>query len=279
MKKRVASSYFLKILLIGIALFLVVRCSKYYHSTWNDLFSTIMYPLLLVQKPFVEHVKQYFFYFDTCKELENRLSECKKYNQELYNKLAEVHAIQSYYNDIKELVDFKKRYNSKNIIISQVLLKYFGEDGHFFLIDNGKNRNITPDMIVVYKNFLVGRVTEVYAYYSKVILITDKNCKVSIICSETGSKGISEGDNSLDHFKIAYVNHLERLSKDDLVISSGQGLIFPYGFLLGKIEDFSIKNLQYHVRVKPLLNFKEIDYCTILQKGAEFLPELEELKS
>ena len=68
-------------------------------------------------------------------------------------------------------------------------------------------------MIAVFKDCLVGRVVEVYPYYSKVILITDPTCKVAAICTSTNVKGIHEGMLSLTTTKLSFVNHLEEVKK------------------------------------------------------------------
>ncbi len=59
------------------------------------------------------------------------------------------------------------------------------------------------------------------------------------------------------------------MQKNDLVISSGQGMVFPRGFGLGRIRYFTADGVNYTTRLSPLLNLKKLDYCYLLQKGEE----------
>jgi rod shape-determining protein MreC len=128
-------------------------------------------------------------------------------------------------------------------------------------------------MVVVSGNKLVGKIVEVFPYYSKVLLVTDPLCKVAVKTAKTGVKGIHEGCLSLDKTTIKYMSHLETIEQNDLVLTSGEGLVFPQGFAVGILQEFFIKNLQYQVTVKPVINFQTLAYCTIVQKGSELVAQ------
>jgi rod shape-determining protein MreC len=134
-------------------------------------------------------------------------------------------------------------------------------------IDRGASKGVQPNMVALYKNCLIGRVSEVYPSYSKVLLITDKTCKIAALCGTTKSSGIHEGLNKKDYCTLNYVSHLCTLEEGELVISSGEGLVFPQGFGLGKIKSFTRKGLFYDVVIEPLVDLKNIEYVYIIQKG------------
>ncbi|MCF7899852.1 hypothetical protein K9L05_04390, partial [Candidatus Babeliales bacterium] len=90
-----------------------------------------------------------------------------------------------------------------------------------------------------------------YKYFSKILLITDKRSKVSVFANNTGAVGISIGKNKINSFNMGYVSHLSKIENQDLIISSGQGLIFPEGFCLGKIKKFKLDNLSYKIGIEP----------------------------
>ena len=69
------------------------------------------------------------------------------------------------------------------------------------------------------------------------------------------------------------MSHLETIEQNDLVLTSGEGLVFPQGFAVGILQEFFIKNLQYQVTVKPVINFQTLAYCTIVQKGSELVAQ------
>ena len=180
-----------------------------------------------------------------------------------------LHALLHYDHDIKELADFKKRYEESHGHIAQILMKHFSDQSHFFLIDIGTRQGIKPDMVAVYKNCLIGKVAEVYPFYSKVVLITDKTCKVAAYCAQTHASGIHEGSNQSEQTMLNHVSHLSVMKEGDLILSSGEGLIFPQGFALGNVMSCKPNGLLYTVHVEPLVDMHALAYCLIIQKGAE----------
>lgn len=68
------------------------------------------------------------------------------------------------------------------------------------------------------------------------VLITDKHSEVAAYTNITNANGIVKGINNPDECELIYVNHLLSVSDEDLVLSSGQGLVFPEGFCLGQVS-------------------------------------------
>lgn len=229
--------------------------------------SYIMYPVLIAQNKIVEPIKKWFEKKRTMQELEQYVVALQAERDELLADNIQLHATLDYLKDIKELIDFKKQYVEKNDYVVQILVKHFSEQSHFFLIDGGSYKGIKKNMVAVYKNCLIGRVTEVYPFYSKVVLITDKACKVASYCKQTKSNGIHHGTNNVSSTTINHVSHLSAVKKGDHVISSGEGLIFPRGFALGTIISYKAEDLFYTIEIEPLIDMRSISHCLIMQKG------------
>ena len=168
---------------------------------------------------------------------------------------------------LPNFLSIKNKYNPQNGQIVQVLSRNLSEREHSLIVDAGSRHGVTSDMVVTYQNCLVGRVAEVFPLYSKVILITDKTCKVAAYCAKTRAAGIHVGSHE-DHTELQRVNHLSPVEQGDLVLSSGEGLIFPAGFGLGHVETVSSDGLYQQVSVKPLIDGASLNYCMLLQKGS-----------
>ncbi|MDR3550594.1 MAG: rod shape-determining protein MreC [Candidatus Babeliales bacterium] len=266
-KKRSWSSTFLYAGLCIVALWGIHR---YGASTkaLEHISSYVMYPILVAQNKIVMPIKQYFERNRSRKEIEDLLSALQHERDDLVAQNVQLNAMLSYTKETKELVDFKKQFESVDARITQVLVKHFSDQSHYFLIDKGSNAGMAPDMVAIYKNCLLGKVIEVYPQYSKVLLVTDSLCKVAAYCAHTQASGIHEGKNNEMLTGIRYISHLAQVEADDLVLSSGDGLIFPKGFALGKIKTCNPEGLFYDVTIEPLLDLRKIDYCFIIQKGA-----------
>lgn len=230
--------------------------------------SYIVYPILVAQNKIVMPLKHYFERNRSRQEIENQLCLLQHERDDLVAQNVQLNAMLSYTKETKELVDFKKQFESVEARITQVLVKHFSDQSHYFLIDKGANAGIATDMVAIYKNCLLGKVIEVYPQYSKVLLVTDSLCKVAAYCAHTQASGIHEGNNNEKVTGIRYISHLAQVEADDLVLSSGDGLVFPKGFALGKIKTCNPEGLFYDVTIEPLLDLRKIDYCFIIQKGA-----------
>ncbi len=247
--------------------FSVYRAFIFTPGLLDSLVSRIAYPFLVLEQTCIAPVKNAWLHWHSHKQLEQLLTEYKQKNEQLVAQSIEQQEIKNYDEETKELREFAQRYTQEKAITAQILLKHFDDNAHFYLVDAGSNKGITCDMVVVVKNCLIGRICDVYPYYSKVRLITDKLCKIPAYCSKTGVQGIHQGCNQLDFTELSFVNHLEKVEIDDMVISSGEGIIFPRGFGLGLITACRLDEFHYTITMKPLADLTALRYCLIIQKG------------
>lgn len=230
--------------------------------------SYVLYPILVLNNTIVQPIQQFFQQQRDINFLQKELQTTLAEKEMLLAELIQLKASTAYMQNIKEVVDFKKRYTCP-VVVASVLLKQFTPESHFFLVDAGSKKNITVDMVAVYKNCLIGRVTEVYPYYSKILLITDPHCPVSAQCYTTNAQGIHKGTGNLYETEMNFVSHLEPVQEHDLVISSGQGLVFPKGFGLGRLKSYKQDGFCYRITIEPLVDMARISTVALLQKGAE----------
>jgi rod shape-determining protein MreC len=178
-------------------------------------------------------------------------------------------ARQHVYENIKELIEFKQRYTYPTALTAKILIKNIAPNEHYYWVNRGSSDGIKVNMIALYQNHLIGRVAEVYGNYSKVILITDQHCKIAAYTSTTHAQGIVQGYNCINGCNLQYVSHLCTIQDNDLVISSGQGLVFPEGFCLGKVVLHSLKEkeLYYHIDIQPVINLEALHTCMLIDPG------------
>ncbi len=212
----------------------------------------------------------------TIAELECAINKLRDENQKLFEENIALQSLQSYVHDTQELRDFNKRYALCDGHVAQILVRHFSSTDQFFLVDTGSAHGITKDMVALYGNCIVGKVVQVYPWYCKVSLVTDADCKICSLCLSSkaltkndfkkGASGIHEGNSNLVSTAVRYVSHLKSVEVGDLVISSGEGLIFPKGFALGKVISADKGELFYTIAVKPALDFQTLRYCTLIAK-------------
>lgn len=234
----------------------------------NSAISCLTAPLLTLQHIVMAPIKNYYQRSDLHalqQKIQSLADECDQLKQEL----VAAHASYAFVQETQELTRYKKRYALQPHILAHIVLRHLNEHEQSMIIDCGSMHGVEKDMVAVYKNALIGRVTSVYPYSSKIVLITDPLCKVAVFCAQTKASGIAEGTCDQASFALTHINHFDTLKKGDYIISSGAGLVFPKGFGLGTIQDFSPDGLFYTVTAKPLISLDRITHCYLIKKGTE----------
>lgn len=191
-------------------------------------------------------------------------------NQQLEQKIAlllqeniALKATNKYLDDIGELLEFKAQYNFAHAIPAQIIFKNFSNAEQFFYLNRGAQHGVILNMVAFYDNCIIGRISAVYPTYSKLILITDKSCKIAAYCSQSRTTGVFHGLNNIKQATLKHVHHMFELINGDLVLSSGEGLIFPQGFALGVIKEFSCQGVDYDVLIEPVIDLDKLKYCLL----------------
>lgn len=231
--------------------------------------SYLVYPVLWMQRVLVAPIKNYFKTRKTVMELTQELAVVTKERNQALKENVALHGICSFQSDIAEVAAFKKRYAPDHGVIGQVIAKQFSDHGHYFLVDAGQAKGIVKDMVALSDNAIVGRVQEVYPWYCKVVLVSDKSCKIAATTARTKAHGIYEGTNNTTLGKLSHVSHLSKMDQNDLLLSSGEGLVFPRGFGIGKITACTVNGLFYSVDVEPLVNLKDLNYCLLVKRESQ----------
>ncbi len=184
-------------------------------------------------------------------------------NRTLKARLMDFERLEKENLELKEILDVKKRvgYQGK---FSKVISTNPRKPYSFIYIDKGKNDGIELyNPVVSYLNkewVLIGRITEVYDDYSKVILITNSN--FSFIADSGKSRGLLTGDfsNSLNY---RYIDGEVKLG--DEVFTSKASMTFPPFIKIGKIADVAFNPDPSLIYAKvSVFNIKDVDLVYVI---------------
>jgi rod shape-determining protein MreC len=132
-------------------------------------------------------------------------------------------------------------------------------------IDRGSRDGVVTNAPVFTVDGLVGRVSEVGFTHSRVVLVGDPDCRVSVLIEETREHGVIAPTTStpLDPtiVELGYLSRHSKLAPGQRVITSGKGGIFPKGILVGHVVDFrSIGyGLYNEARLKLQINMNTLE--------------------
>lgn len=234
---------------------------------WTSL---IVYPALRVGHAIATPLHSWYYQRVSYAQLQQERDALQHELEDVRAQLVCLQSLLDYTQQIQEQIDFKRQQEISGPIV-QILMKQCTSQGHFFWIDAGASQGVVKDMVAVYRQHLLGKVVEVYPWYSKVQLITDASCKVAGYCASTNIHGIHKGCNSERNTVLTYVSHLDTVHPGDQVFSSGEGLVFPRGLLLGHIVSVKPDGLYQQIEVKTDVDLQALRYCMLIDKGHKSL--------
>lgn len=260
------SLWVIGITVFGFALHRGIRVTE--PSTWEEISSYITYPCICASRAVTDPIMGWLHERALTRNLLMRHKQLLEDYENL--QLAYIHARSLYdmHDDLRDLITYSAQEHEEKGRIAQIMIRHIADQSHYYLVDAGSAHGIEQDMVALYKNCIVGRVTHVYPYYCKVVLVTDALCKIAAYCSETKATGIHEGLNTTNTTTLRHVSHLARVQDGDLILSSGEGLIFPRGYAIGNVSSYSHDGLLYSISIKPLLDFNTLQYCSLVRRGA-----------
>jgi rod shape-determining protein MreC len=135
-------------------------------------------------------------------------------------------------------------------------------------INRGTSSGIAAGMPVVAAAGLVGRVVEVSAKRSTVLLLTDPTFSVGVRLTATGDTGVANGRGRDNPMTIDLVPPNTRLNQGDVLLTSGLQLErFPKGIPVGRVR--AVKQqpgaLQEDVTMDPIVDLSRLEFVQVLQ--------------
>lgn len=178
------------------------------------------------------------------------VEEDSKVYDYLYNDLLED------YNDLLKTKDFNdKEYNIVGCkVIERNVYTFFDQ----IIINKGWKDGIEKDAAVVNNDGLIGLVTEVNKYKSRVTLISDNNLKVSVKVND--SNGIYKNGH------IDNIINYDEINVGDLVYTSDLTDTVS-GLYIGKVRDISLDNYEIKKIISvDILDLKNLKYVYVIGK-------------
>jgi rod shape-determining protein MreC len=134
-------------------------------------------------------------------------------------------------------------------------------------INRGSSDGVQKGMPVVTVEGVVGQVLTSSPNYSKVLLATDPNSAIDVITQKTRVQGIVKGLGR-EAFALHYVLKSAEVEKEDYVLTSGLGGVFPKGLMVGKVSDIqkSRRGMFQNIEIEPAVDFTQLEYLIIIMK-------------
>jgi len=127
------------------------------------------------------------------------------------------------------------------------------------LIRAGHRDGVRKGRAAVTAQGLVGRVTEVGEFTSRVMLITDLNARTAVIVGIGGERAIMTGANA-DLPRLLHVSRTAGIAKGDRVVTSGHDGILPAGLPVGEV----VETGQGGIRIRPFVDMQSLGFVRVI---------------
>ncbi|MFH1997352.1 MAG: rod shape-determining protein MreC [Patescibacteria group bacterium] len=202
--------------------------------------------------------------------LTNTIKNLQTENNQLIIKNAKLKILEQENEILRQHLKFKSQ-NKLNYILANVIARdtfNYQEFGQNITIDKGLKDNIIPGLVAVNSHgFVIGKITNVKDYTSKISLLTDKNFKLAVsVQGEDVTMGIIEGEFGLT-IKMDFIPQNKRINNEDIVITSGLEKNIPKGLVIGKITRINKNNNEVwqNAIIEPLADLDNLIIVSVLQ--------------
>lgn len=154
-------------------------------------------------------------------------------------------------------------YHGSTPLAARVLADSHSPYAESVIIDVGRKDGVRAGQAVMVSEGLVGRVIDVSAETSRVLLITDYNSRIPVKLLNGGEIGILHGGKELD-FRLTFSDDEATLIEDSLLYTSGAGGIFEQGLPVAIVRA-GTKGL----KIEPTANLRRLDKVIVQLRPVE----------
>lgn len=270
---------------IAIILILLMVLTAYHQSTGQlispeGLFAGIITPFQGLVSKAGQVVSDYLYRVKLRSNLEYEYNQLKAQNDELvlrsilYEELEEENA------QLRALLGEYEERASMNPVLARVIASESGNYFSTFTINKGRKDGIDSQMAVITSEGLIGYVYEVFDTTSKVITIIDDQASLAALIESSRDQGAVKGTLGSTGEPLCRMYYLSADSvprPGDRVITSGVGVSFPKGLLIGYVRESTraIEDNKHYIVVEPAADFEHIENVLVLRYYAqvEEMPE------
>lgn len=165
--------------------------------------------------------------------LHDQIQELRRQNAELENSVVVVknRELEAENDRLRRLLEFRR-----SVRFNTVPARVIGKDYSYLTIDRGADAGIVEQMCAMTYEGVVGRVLSVGGRTSKILLMWDSNNRLGGIVQRSRVQGIVQGDQE-GRFIMRYLEANADVKPGDLIVTSGEGGVFPKGLAVGTVAD------------------------------------------
>ncbi len=120
-------------------------------------------------------------------------------------------------------------------VLAEILYTPRDPFNHKITLNKGSYHGIQLGQAVIDDKGIVGQITQLYPWSSEVTLVTDKNQSVPVQVLRNSLRSVVSGSGKNDELEIRYLSINTDIQRDDLLVTSGIGGVYPPGIPVAKV--------------------------------------------
>ena len=160
-----------------------------------------------------------------------------KYQQTMLEaELQRLMAIKEENFQLKELLLTSSKARMK-AMAAQILAVDTSISRQLVILNKGKRDGVYAGQPVLDAKGVMGQIIDVGYMTSTVLLISDSKSAVPVRNNRSGERAILVGLNTLNQLSLINLPRTSNIKKDDLLVTSGLGRLYPEGYPVGRVVD------------------------------------------
>ena len=263
---------------ISFTLFCIISLSvqsSTFTLSAEGIISAFMMPFQKAYNGMQDGVSRLWAGFTELTEVRDELKKTQAKLQKYESMTEEMSEIKRENDRLRELLGMKERVEYKSIpaaIISKDPDNWF----RTIIINKGSNDGIKENMPVIAfqggQKAVVGTVVEVRGSISRIAPIISPMVRIGVKLQESRFPGLLCGYSGNSNLcKMDYISRAAYIKFNDMVITSGQGGVFPPGLLIGSvIKSYALESSAYQrAIVKPVIDYNLVEDVFVIKKNID----------
>lgn len=179
--------------------------------------------------------------------------------------VVELREIAHDYERVTALLDYTRSRQNEEYIVADVIGRDISGFRRVIYLNRGARDGLTAGMPVVTEQGLVGRITQVSATASQVLMVTDPVSAVNARLLSSRAEGSVQGQLT-GSLRMTFIDLNAVVQEGDTVITSGLGGNFPEGIIIGQVT--SIRQFEFELfqeaEVRSLNDFERLELVLVI---------------
>ena len=263
-----------------VLLLLVMMILTIYEQSSGTLFSPestlsrLITPVQSLVSRVTQSVSGYLYRVKLRSNIEYEYNQLKAQNDELVLRSLLYEELEEENTQLRALLGEYESRAEMNPVLARVIASESGNYFSTFNINKGKNDGVDTQMAVITSEGLIGYTYEVFDTTAKVITVIDDQASLAALIESSRDQGAVKGTLGSTGEPLCRMYYLSADSvprPGDRVITSGVGVSFPKGLLIGYVRESTraIEDNKHYIVVEPAADFEHIESVLVLRYYAE----------